>query len=107
MHARPAARRAQLALLLLACAVLLLIYALLITHAILRACVYLPYYAPLHSPASWGPPVLGETLVTWRTSCNIRLKQMKHLEHMCSHCNVCKIQIKLQIKYLQHMSKNN
>jgi hypothetical protein len=38
------------------------------------------------------------------TSCNVRLKQMKYLEHtlatyVYSHCNICNI----QIKHLQHM----
>jgi hypothetical protein len=29
-----------------------------------------------------GPPAPHETLATWKTCCNIRLKHKKHLEHM-------------------------
>jgi hypothetical protein len=37
---------------------------------------------PWRSPAPWGPPASHETLATWRTCCNVRIKYMKHLEHM-------------------------
>jgi hypothetical protein len=47
MHARPAARRALLTLLLLARALLLLVCALLLARAMLRAYVCSPCCAPL------------------------------------------------------------
>ena len=82
----------------------LLARALLLAHtrallalllALLQACACSPTRTAL-----WGPPALAspphETLVTWWTHYNIRLKQMEHLEHtlatyVCSHCTICNI----------------
>lgn len=61
MHARPAARRASLALPLLARAMLVLICALLLARAMLRACVCYALYA---RPPHWN-----------------HLRLMKHLQH--------------------------
>jgi len=98
MHAYPAAHHALLTLLLLARALLLLVCAML------RVCSYSPCCGPSALARLGGPPAPHETLATWRTCCNVSLKQIKYLEHMlathvCSHRNICNI----QIKYSQHI----
>ena len=50
-----------------------------------------------------------------QNTCNIHLKQMKHLEHthkiyVCSHCNMCNILIyfcNIDIQHLQHTSETS
>jgi hypothetical protein len=100
MHARPAARCALLAMLLLSRALSMLVCAML------RACVYSPWCGPRRSPASWGPAAPGDRLRLMKHLQHGGLATtygMKHLKHMlttyvCSHCKICNI----QIKHLQH-----
>jgi hypothetical protein len=65
----------------------------------LPASVCSPCCGPRRLATPWGQPASYEALATWRTCCNTRLKHMKYLEHtfainVCSHCNICNIQIK-------------
>ena len=76
---------------------------------VLLLCLPCCVSAPARSPSSLRRdrlrplPTPYETLATWMTCCDIRLKQIKHLEHTLatcvrSHYNICNI----QIKHLQH-----